>query len=90
MAKGRRLSRTDIANARPHNDCTINLDADDERYVYQVYRTEVLHQSELAVTDSGLHDITLVVCWPQYVYSERILVTAALVDVVGRPTQKRT
>lgn len=68
---------------------TINLDADDERYIYQVYKTEVVHQSELAVTDTGLHDITLVACWPQYVYSERILVTAALVDVVEIPEDER-
>ena len=60
----------------------IHLDAGGERYVYQVYRTDVVHASEFAVSDSGLNDITLVSCWPQYEYSERVLVTAALVDVV--------
>ena len=60
----------------------IHLDAGGERYVYQVYQTDVVHASEFAVSDSGLNDITLVSCWPQYEYSERVLVTAALVDVV--------
>ena len=69
---------------------TINLDAGDLRYVYEVYRTDVVHQSELALSDSGQHDITLVTCWPEYVYSERVLVTAALIDVVEVPESDRT
>ena len=64
---------------------TIQLDAGDERFVYQVYRTDVVHASGFAVSDSGLNDITLVSCWPQFEYSERVLVTAALVDVVEIP-----
>ncbi|MCY4529519.1 MAG: sortase [Chloroflexi bacterium] len=63
----------------------IHLDSGSDRYVYQVYRTDVVHASEFAVSDSGLNDITLVSCWPQYEYSERILVTAALVDIVEIP-----
>ena len=68
---------------------TIQLDAGGERYVYQVYRTDVVHASEFSVSDSGLNDITLVSCWPQYEYSERVLVTAALVDVVEIPESER-
>ena len=67
----------------------IQLDAGTKRYVYQVYRTNVIHASEFAVSDSGLNDITLVACWPQYEYSERVLVTAALVDVVDIPESER-
>ena len=67
----------------------IQLDAGAKRYVYQVYRTDVIHASEFAVSDSGLSDITLVACWPQYEYSERLLVTAALVDVVEIPESER-
>ena len=69
---------------------TINLDAGGLRYVYEVYQTDVIHQSELALSDSGQNDITLVACWPEYVYSERVLVTAALVDVVDVPEPDRT
>ncbi len=68
---------------------TIQLDAGSDRYVYQVYRTDVVHASEFAVSDSGLNDITLVACWPQFEYSERVLVTAALVDVVEIPEAER-
>ena len=67
----------------------IKLDAGTKRFVYQVYRTNVIHASEFAVSDSGLNDITLVACWPQYEYSERVLVTAALVDVVDIPESER-
>ena len=69
---------------------TINLDAGGLRYVYEVYQTDVIHQSELALSDSGQNDITLVACWPEYVYSERVLVTAALVDVVDVPEPDQT
>lgn len=68
---------------------TIHLDAGADRYVYQVYRTDVVHASEFSVSDSGLNDITLVSCWPQFEYSERVLVTAALVDVVEIPKSER-
>ena len=68
---------------------TIQLDAGSDRYVYQVYQTNVVHASEFAVSDSGLNDITLVACWPQFEYSERVLVTAALVDIVEIPESER-
>ena len=68
---------------------TIQLDAGSDRYIYQVYRTDVVHASEFAVSDSGLNDITLVACWPQFEYSERVLVTAALVDIVKIPEPER-
>ena len=68
---------------------TIQLDAGADRYVYQVYRTDVVHASKFSVSDSGLNDITLVSCWPQYEYSERVLVTAALVNIVEIPESER-
>ena len=71
------------------NKFTIYLDAGNDRYVYQVYQTDVVHASEFAVSDSGKNDITLVACWPQFEYSERVLVTAALVDVVEIPEAER-
>lgn len=68
---------------------TIHLDAGRDRYIYQVYQTDVVHASEFSVSDSGLNDITLVSCWPQLEYSERVLVTAALVEVVAIPESER-
>ena len=59
----------------------ILLDAEGSRFVYQVYRTEVVRKDDLMITDSSQNDITLVSCWPELVYNERLLVTAALVRV---------
>ena len=51
------------------------------KYVYQVYKSEVMPQEELRITDSGKDEITLVACVPRLVYDHRILVTATLVGV---------
>ena len=60
----------------------IVLESDDRKYLYQVYRTEVVHQDDLRITDSGSDDITLVTCVPRYYYDHRLLVTAALIGVI--------
>ena len=67
-----------------HDGETVHVlvEADSRRYVYQVYETRWVPQERLRITDSGLHDITLVTCWPRFRYDKRLLVTAALVDVV--------
>ena len=54
------------------------------------YSDILFTERTVAAALGGRHDITLVVCWPQYVYSERILVTAALVDVVEIPEDERS
>ena len=59
----------------------IFLEDADRKYMYQVYKTEVVHQDELRITDSGEQDITLVTCVPRLYYDHRLLVTAALVGV---------
>ena len=50
-------------------------------YLYQVYKTEVMHRDQLKISDSGTQDITLVTCVPRFVYDHRLVVTAALVGV---------
>ena len=57
------------------------LEDAERKYMYQVYKTEVVHQDELRITDSGEQDITLVTCVPRLYYDHRLLVTAALVGV---------
>ena len=59
----------------------IVLETADRKFLYQVYKTDVVHQSDLAITNSGEQDITLVTCYPTLVYDHRLLVTAALVGV---------
>ena len=57
------------------------MESNDREYVYQVYRTQVVRRDELRITNSGKQDITLVTCWPRFHYNQRLLVTAALVEV---------
>jgi len=63
----------------------VQLVAGNRLYTYQVYKTEYMHKDKLTVTDSRLQDITLVTCFPQYVYDHRLLVTASLVEVRDLP-----
>ena len=56
----------------------------DRVYLYQVYKTDWVHEDDLRVTDSGQQDITLVTCVPRFVYDHRLLVTAALIGVGDR------
>ena len=64
----------------------IFLETDSFSYAYQVYKTEVVHHTQLAVGDSGQQDITLVTCVPRFYYDHRLLVTAALVGVKPNET----
>ena len=57
------------------------LETADRKYLYQVYKTDWVHQDDLRVVDSGQQDITLVTCFPRLIYDHRVLVTAALVGV---------
>jgi len=59
----------------------ITLESGDWKYVYQVYMTQVVPQSELTLTDSRHSDITLVTCYPRFHYDKRLMVTAALIGV---------
>ena len=59
----------------------IFLETAGRHYAYQVFVTEVVHEDEIALTDSGAHDITLVTCTPRFYYDHRLLVTAALVGI---------
>ena len=64
------------------------VDTDNGSYLYRVYKTEVVHQDELRIKDSGERDITLVACVPRFHYDHRLLVTAALVgtrESLSRP-----
>ena len=60
----------------------IFMETPDYKFAYRVYRTEIIHEDSLAVTDSGQNDIVLVTCYPRFVYDHRLLITAALVGVI--------
>lgn len=57
------------------------LEGPDRKYLYQVYKTEVVAADELRLTDSGAAEVTLVACYPRLTYSHRLLVTARLIGV---------
>lgn len=57
------------------------LEGPDRKYLYQVYKTEVVPAEELRLTDSGAAEIKLVACYPRLTYSHRLLVTAKLIGV---------
>ena len=59
----------------------IFLEGPDRKYLYEVYKTEVVPASELRLAESGKREITLVACVPRLVYSHRLLVTAKLIGV---------
>ena len=59
----------------------IVVETEGRKYLYQVYKTEVVYQDDLQITDSGNQDITLVTCVPRFYYDNRLLVTAALIGV---------
>ena len=59
----------------------IIVETGNRKYLYQVYKTDWIDQDDLQITNSGEQDITLVTCYPTFVYDHRLLVTAALVGV---------
>ncbi len=58
------------------------LESEDLKFVYQIYRTEIVHSEDFGLQDLGESDITLVTCYPRFTYDLRLLVTAALVGVL--------
>lgn len=66
---------------RAGEDVFVVLEGTDRKYLYQVYRTEVVPAEELWITDSGAAEITLVTCYPRLTYSQRLMVTAKLIGV---------
>ena len=59
----------------------IVIETDDRSYLYEVYKTDLVHEKDLTIKYSLDQDITLVTCYPTLVYDHRLLVTAALVGM---------
>ncbi len=80
--EGRVFARLpEIPDLAAQHPVLIFLETADRWYAYQVYQTEVVHRDELALSDTGKHEITLVTCVPRFYYDYRLLVTAALVGI---------
>ena len=59
----------------------IHLTNYEKEYVYQAYKSEVVHERELKLYDAGLENIVLVTCFNRPYYDHRQLVSARLVDI---------
>ena len=59
----------------------VMINAGNYQFLYQVYKTEVVHQDSLELVNSQVAEITLVTCVPKYKYDHRLLVTASLIGV---------
>jgi LPXTG-site transpeptidase (sortase) family protein len=52
-----------------------------QQYLYRVTSTQVVHQSEMKLYDTGQANIHLVACVPSLIYDHRLIVTGELVGV---------
>ncbi|MBE42138.1 MAG: hypothetical protein CL742_01265 [Chloroflexi bacterium] len=59
----------------------IYLNNREKEYIYQAYKSEVVHETELKLYDAGLENIVLVTCVNRPYYDHRQVVTARLVDI---------
>ena len=66
---------------REGEDIFVILESPQGDYLYEVTRTEVVHQNNLNLYESEDSIVTLVACVPDFVYDHRLLVTARLVGV---------
>ena len=57
------------------------VDSADGSFLYQVRESSVIPKEELHLWDSSGRTVTLVTCWPRFVYDKRIVVTTELVGV---------
>ena len=78
---GRLPDLAELFTSREESPFFVFLESEDLKFVYQIYRTEIIHSDDFILQDSGESDITLVTCYPRLTYDYRLLVTAALVGV---------
>ncbi len=64
---------------RPGQRVYVELDSPSMSYLYEVYKTDVLHQDDLRLYDTDPATVTLVACVPVFSYDHRLLITAKLV-----------
>ena len=62
-------------------DVFVIADTGSRQYLYRITSTEVFHQDEIRLFDTGWASIHLVSCVPRLVYDHRLVVTGQLVGV---------
>ena len=63
------------------HDVYVVVDTGDGGFLYMVESFRKIHGDDLELYKAEDHVVTLVTCWPRFVYDERILVTAELVGI---------
>ncbi|MFQ6026753.1 MAG: sortase [Dehalococcoidia bacterium] len=66
---------------RNGQEVSIITDNGVHQYLYRVTATEVVHQDDMHLTESGIATIHLVSCVPRLVYDHRLIVTGELIGV---------
>jgi LPXTG-site transpeptidase (sortase) family protein len=66
---------------RNGEDVFVIADNGAQQYLYRVTSTQVVHQNEMKLHDSGQANIHLVSCVPSLIYDHRLIVTGELVGV---------
>ena len=78
---GRLPDLAELFTSRVESPFYVFLESEELKFVYQIYRTQIVHSKDFTLQGSGESDITLVTCYPRLTYDYRLLVTAALVGV---------
>jgi len=67
------------AKLRDNEDVYIITETEETRYLYLVTSSQVVHQDDMALYETGQSTIHLVSCVPRLVYDHRLIVTGELV-----------
>jgi LPXTG-site transpeptidase (sortase) family protein len=62
----------------------VEIENEDSVFLYKIDNSRIIHQSELAIEDSGETSISLVTCYPPIYYDERVIVSGPLVGVKAK------
>jgi len=71
----------DLIREKGDESFHIFLETNNHKFIYNAYRTEMVHKDDLEVFDLGQNEITLVTCYPHFIYDHRLLVRAYLVGI---------
>tara|TARA_Y100000994_G_scaffold77933_1_gene64353 strand:+ start:477 stop:1244 length:768 start_codon:yes stop_codon:yes gene_type:complete len=66
---------------RTGDEVHILLSTENDEYLYSAYKTDLLPENELKITNSLRSEVVLVTCFPRLTYEKRFLVHAELIGV---------
>ena len=75
------MGKVHLQRFRFEEEVNIITDNGVRQYLYRVAATEVVHQDDMQLSESGAATIHLVSCVPSLVYDHRLIVTGELIGV---------